>query len=117
MSVSWRDGGRRAHGELVQMNNLYGIPGIVCQGDDGRPVCKPKQTEEDTHTLAPSRGRRTGPDWRMWELLYFDREAEPRQRSHAGGDLKDKRVCRLCKAASIGEGEKKMHNSQENLWK
>lgn len=54
MSVSWRDGGRRAHGELVQMNNLYGIPGIVCQGDDGRPVCKPKQTEEDTHTLTHS---------------------------------------------------------------
>lgn len=59
MSVSWRGAagpvggvqGGEAHGELVQMNNLYGIPGIVCQGDDGRPVCKPKQTEEEnTHT-------------------------------------------------------------------
>lgn len=85
MSVSWRDGGRRAHGELEQMNNLYGIPGIVCQGDDGRPVCKPKQTEEDTHTHSlPPEGGGRGPDWRMWGLLYFDREAEPRHRSRAG---------------------------------
>lgn len=35
------------------MNNLYRIPGIVCQGDDGQPVSKPKQTDyENTHTLA-----------------------------------------------------------------
>lgn len=35
------------------MNNLWRIPGIVCQGDDGRPVSKPKQTEyENTHTFA-----------------------------------------------------------------
>lgn len=64
MSVSWMEveGERRSRGrekrELVQMNNLYRIPGIVCQGDDGRPVSKPKQTDyENTHTL--SRGRLT----------------------------------------------------------
>lgn len=35
------------------MNNLYRIPGIVCQGDDGRPVSKPKQTDyENTHALS-----------------------------------------------------------------
>lgn len=35
------------------MNNLYRIPGIVCQGDDGRPVSKPKQTDyKNTHTLS-----------------------------------------------------------------
>lgn len=57
MSVSWmeEEGERRSRGkgerELVQMNNLYRIPGIVCQGDDGRPVSKPKQTDyENTHT-------------------------------------------------------------------
>ena len=38
------------------MNNLYRIPGIVCQGDDGRPVSKPKQTDyENTHTHSLSR--------------------------------------------------------------
>lgn len=69
MSVSWQgatgpgdEGVHRgeAHVELVQMNNLYRIPGIVCQGDDGRPVCKPKQTEqENTHTLtSPEEGGR-----------------------------------------------------------
>ena len=26
---------RERWGRLVQMNNLYRIPGIVCQGDDG----------------------------------------------------------------------------------
>lgn len=42
----------RETGELVQMNNLYRIPGIVCQGDDGRSFSKPKQTDyENTHTL------------------------------------------------------------------
>ena len=62
MSVSWmeEEGERRSRGkgerELVQMNNLYRIPGIVCQGDDGRPVSKPKQTDyENTHTLSLSR--------------------------------------------------------------
>lgn len=46
--------------ELVQMNNLYRIPGIVCQGDDGRPVSKPKQTDcENTHTHTLSQGRLT----------------------------------------------------------
>lgn len=59
MSVSWmeEERERRSKGEgekdLVQMNNLYRIPGIVCQGDDGRPVSKPKQTDyENTHTLS-----------------------------------------------------------------
>ena len=48
------EGGRKR--ELVQMNNLYWIPGIVCQGDDGRPVSKPKQTDyENTHTLSQGR--------------------------------------------------------------
>lgn len=62
MSVSWmeEEGERRSRGkgerELVQMNNLYRIPGIVCQGDDGRPVSKPKQTDyENTHTHSLSR--------------------------------------------------------------
>lgn len=44
--------------EPVQMNNLYRIPGIVCQGDDGRPVSKPKQTDcknAHTHTHSLSR--------------------------------------------------------------
>lgn len=42
----------RETGELMQMNNLYRIPGIVCQGDDGRSFSKPKQTDyENTHTL------------------------------------------------------------------
>ena len=35
------------------MNNLSWIPGIVCQGDDGRPLSKPKQTDyENTHSLS-----------------------------------------------------------------
>lgn len=61
VSVSWmeEEGERRSRGrerELVQMNNLYRIPGIVCQGDDGRPVSKPKQTDyENTHTLSQGR--------------------------------------------------------------
>lgn len=39
------------------MNNLYRIPGIVCQGDDCRPVCKPKQTEDgNSHTLSREPG-------------------------------------------------------------
>lgn len=47
---------REGERELVQMNNLYRIPGIVCQGDDGRPVSKPKQTEyENTHSLSQGR--------------------------------------------------------------
>lgn len=47
----WGGGQREGDRGLVQMNNLYGIPGIVCQGDDGRPVSKPKQTDdENTHT-------------------------------------------------------------------
>lgn len=57
MSVSWmeeeaeKEEQREEERELVQMNNLYRIPGIVCQGDDGRPVSKPKQTDyENTHT-------------------------------------------------------------------
>lgn len=54
---------REGERELVQMNNLYRIPGIVCQGDDGRPVSKPKQTDyENTHTL--SQGRLRG-YWRL----------------------------------------------------
>lgn len=36
----------------MQMNNLFWIPGIVCQGDDGRPVSKPKQTDKNTHSLS-----------------------------------------------------------------
>lgn len=51
--VRFLDWGGQREGDrgLVQMNNLYGIPGIVCQGDDGRPVSKPKQTDgENTHT-------------------------------------------------------------------
>lgn len=58
--VRFLDGGRgckeeqrEGERELVQMNNLYRIPGIVCQGDDGWPVSKPKQTDyENTHTLS-----------------------------------------------------------------
>lgn len=43
--------GREGETKLVQMNNLYRIPGIVCQGDDGLSVSKPKQTDwEKTHT-------------------------------------------------------------------
>lgn len=59
MSVSWmeeegeKEEQREEERELVQMNNLYRIPGIVCQGDDGRPVSKPKQTDyENTHSLS-----------------------------------------------------------------
>lgn len=49
-------GSRGREKELVQMNNLYRIPGIVCQGDDGRSVSKPKQTDyENTHTHRFSR--------------------------------------------------------------
>ena len=36
---------REGETELVQMNNLNRIPGIVCQSDDGRSVSKPKQTD------------------------------------------------------------------------
>lgn len=46
-----RGGGLRqaARRELVQMNNLFRIPGIVCQGDDGRFDSEPKQTDSE-HT-------------------------------------------------------------------
>ncbi len=46
-----RGGGLRlaAGRELVQMNNLFRIPGIVCQGDDGRFDSEPKQTDSE-HT-------------------------------------------------------------------
>lgn len=65
----WRQRGE-AHGELVQMNNLYRIPGIVCQGDDGRPVCKPKQTEEENaHTHTHALLLRKKGDRSMWELF------------------------------------------------
>ncbi len=30
-----KEGQREGERELVRMNNLYRIPGIVCQGDDG----------------------------------------------------------------------------------
>lgn len=66
MSVSWmeEEGERRSRGRekaLVQMNNLYRIPGIVCQGDDGRPISKPKQTDyENTHSLSGETDEVTG---------------------------------------------------------
>lgn len=37
------------------MNNLFWIPGIVCQGDDGQPVSKPKQTDKNTHSVSQGR--------------------------------------------------------------
>lgn len=60
--------------ELEQMNNLYRIPGIVCQGDDGLSVSKPKQTEkENTHTASQERSRRLLQPGRY--TLYFDMQA------------------------------------------
>lgn len=50
----WKKDQGKRETELVQMNNLYRIPGIVCQGDDGRSVSKPKQTVGE-HTLTHSR--------------------------------------------------------------
>lgn len=35
------------------MNNLFRIPGIVCQGDDGRFDSEPKQTDSE-HTAVSS---------------------------------------------------------------
>lgn len=47
--------------ELAQMNNLYWILGIVCQGDDGQPVSKPKQTDcENRHSLSGEVGEVIG---------------------------------------------------------
>lgn len=43
------------------MNNLYWILGIVCQGDDGQPVSKPKQTDyENKHSLSGEVGEVIG---------------------------------------------------------
>lgn len=61
-------GGRGVAG-LAHMNNLFWIPGIVCQGDDGRPVSKPKQTDmENTHSA--SHGRMTGLSEAARHLLF-----------------------------------------------
>lgn len=51
------------------MNNLFWIPGIVCQGDDGRPVSKPKQTDME-NTQSASRGRMMGLSEAARHLLF-----------------------------------------------
>lgn len=59
------------------MNNLFWIPGIICQGDDGRPVSKPKQTDnKNTHSVSQGRVMRlpeaarhilcSFSDWKLW---------------------------------------------------